>query len=143
MAFGGKGKLIVDSSSLGGKNAMAFLGHFLPISAESGPTRTSTLKTIMLASLKIAMDGGQSEKMKRIREKTPEGDWIDQNPDWGLIRLPNIPVFVSELQNYKHDDNKIRNDCVMALAMIIHWIEMRRPKKIKEPVKEIDFYQYA
>ncbi len=141
--FGGKGRLVIDSSSLGGKNAMAFLGHLHPISAEFGPTRNSTLKADMLATLKITLDGGQSEEFKRTRVKDEFNNWRDLNEQWGLLRLPNIPVLISELQNYKLEDQKIRNDCVMCLIMIVYWIEMRRPKKIKEPVKEIDFYQYV
>lgn len=139
MKFGGKGRLIIDSSALGGKNAMAFLGHLNPISAEFGPTKSSTLKANMLATLKIAFDGGQSEKRKRVREKNEEGDWIDINPDWGLIKIPNLLVFINELQNYKLDDTRIRNDTVMTLAMIIHWIEMRRPKVIRKQAVNFDF----
>lgn len=128
VAFGGKGKLIIDSSSLGGKNAMAFLRHLNPISAEFGPNKSSTLKMDMLASLKIALDGGQSNTRKRERYKNEEGDWIDKVEDWGLLRSPDIPVLISELQNYKIDDTHIRQDTVMTLIMLIHWIEMRRPK---------------
>ena len=130
-------KLIIDSSALGGKNAMSFLSHLSPIKSEFGPTRSSTLKADMLASLKIAFDGGQSEKCKRTRIKVDD-DWTDENQNWGLIRFPDIPVLVSELQNYKLDDDKIRNDCVMCIAMIIHWIEMRRPRKLKKPVIDWD-----
>ncbi len=137
-AFGGKGKLIIDSSALGGKNAMAFLSHLNPISAEFGPHKGSTYKAEMLATLKIALDGGQSDTRKRIREKNEEGDYVDMVKDWGLIRFPNIPVLINELQNYKLDDTKIRQDCVMTLAMAIHWIEMRRPKKQRKSAKEWD-----
>lgn len=139
MRFGGKGKLIIDSSALGGKNAMAFLGHLNPISAEFGPTKSSTLKANMLATLKIAFDGGQSDTRKRKREKNEQGDWVDANPNWGLIKIPNIPVLIGELQNYKLDDTKIRTDSVMTLAMIIHWIEMRRPKVVRRQAVEMDF----
>ncbi len=130
--------LIIDSSALGGKNAMAFLGHLNPISAEFGPTRSSTLKAEMLATLKITLDGGNSNR-QRIKKKDEDGKWVDQNPDWGLVRFPDIPVLISELQNYKLDDTKLRTDCVMCLAMIIHWLEMRRPKKQIKRAAELDF----
>jgi hypothetical protein len=134
------GKLIIDSSSLGGKNAAAFLGDLQPISAEFGPTKSSTLKMDMLATLKITFDGGQSKDRKRERVYE-NGEWMDKVDVWGLIELPNIPVLISELQNYKLDDTKLRQDCVMCLAMGIHWIEMRRPKQIRRKAVDIDFYQ--
>lgn len=137
--FGGRGALIIDSSSLGGKNAMAFLGHLHPISAEFGNNRGGTIKGQMLATLKIAFDGGQSQKFKRTREKDAMGNWKDMNPDWGLIRIPNNPKLIGELQNYKLDDGKIRQDCVMMMAMGIHWIEMRRPKNQPKKATEFDF----
>lgn len=139
LKFGGKGRLIIDSSALGGKNAMAFLGHLNPISAEFGPTKSSTLKANMLATLKIAFDGGQSETRKRIREKNADGDWVDKTEDWGLIKIPNDMALVNELQNYRLDDTKLRTDSVMTLAMIIHWIEMRRPKVTRREAVDFDF----
>jgi hypothetical protein len=116
---------------------MAFLGHLNPIPAEFGNSGVTTRKSEMLGTLKIAFDGGQTRK--RIREKNDTGDWVDMNPDWGMIRLPNNPILINELQNYKLDDNKIRNDCVMALAMAIHWIEMRRPKITRRKAVDMDF----
>lgn len=142
LKFGGKGRLIIDSSALGGKNAMAFLSQVNPIAAEFGPHKGSTYKAEMLATLKIALDGGQSEVRKRKRVKLDNGDWVDEVKDWGLIRMPNIPVLVNELTNYKLDDTKIRQDCVMTLAMGIHWIEMRRPKKQKKSAAEWDMLSF-
>lgn len=138
LAFGGKGKIIIDSSALGGKNAMAFLSHLLPISAEFGPNQSSTLKKDMLAALKIALDGGQSGTRRRERVKDEQGDWVDKTKDWGLLRSPDIPVLITELQNYKVDDTHIRQDCVMTLMMIIHWIEMRRPKNQRRRAVDFD-----
>lgn len=138
MKFGGKGRLIIDSSALGGKNAMAFLGHLNPISQEFGPNRSSTHKANMLATLKICFDGGNT-KRKRVREKNDMGEWVELTEDWGLIRFPKIDVLINELQNYKLDDTKIRQDCVMTLAMGIHWIEMRRPKMIRKAAVNFDF----
>jgi hypothetical protein len=93
----------------------------------------------MLAAMKIALDGGQSGTRKRVREKNEEGDWIDMTPEWGLLRTPEIPVLISEMTNYKLDDAHIRQDTVMALAMVIHWIEMRRPKRQRKSAVEFDF----
>jgi len=131
-------KLIIDSSALGGKNALAFLGHLNPISQEYGPTKTSTLKADMLAALKIALDGGQSDTRRREREIIL-GEWTEKKEDWGLLRFPNIPSLVHELQNYKVDDTKIRTDTVMALAMAVFYIERRRPKTIRKRAVDMDF----
>jgi len=131
-------KLIIDSSALGGKNALAFLGHLNPISQEYGPTKSSTLKADMLATLKIALDGGQSDTRKRNREII-DGDWKDKQQDWGLLRFPNISSLITELQNYKVDDLKLRTDTVMALAMAVFYIERRRPKTIRKRAVDFDF----
>jgi hypothetical protein len=133
LKFGGKGTLIVDNSSLGGKNAMQFLAHLLPISFETLPKN----KAEMLATFKITLDGGQSELFRRERERIGES-WREKNSTWGLLRIPNIPVLISELMNYKLDDKKLRQDCVMAVGMAIHWIEMRRPKQIRKRAVDFD-----
>jgi hypothetical protein len=138
MAFGGLRTLIIDGSALGGKNAKAFLDHLQPISQEYGPTKSSTLKADMLATLKIALDGGQSSSRKREREII-NGDWTEKKEDWGLLRFPNISSLVHELQNYKVDDTKIRTDTVMALAMAVFFIERRRPKMERTRAMDIDF----
>jgi hypothetical protein len=131
-------KLIIDASALGGKNALAFLGHLNPISQEYGPTKSSTLKADMLATMKICFDGGQSGTRKRERELV-NGLWIDKVEPWGLIRIPNIMPLVLELQNYKVDDAKIRTDTVMSLSMAIYYIERRRPKQIRRKAVDMDF----
>jgi ribosomal protein L37AE/L43A len=87
------GQLIIDSSALGGKNALAFLSHLMPISYDT----LQRLKAEMLASLKIAFDGGQSEKRRRNKDRDEKGNWTDKVADWGLIRIPNIPVFVNSV----------------------------------------------
>lgn len=117
-------RLIIDSSALGGKNALAQLGSSNPISFNFTPKS----KAEMLSSLKIAFQGGQSEKFRR--DLVEEGGiQKDMNQNWGLIRIPEIPELIRELQNYRLDDENIKNDQVMTLGMAIHWIELRRPKK--------------
>jgi len=64
---------------------------------------------------------------------------IDKNPFWGLIRMPNEPIMISELQNYRLDDKKLRNDIVVTLAQLIYWIEMRRPKQVHNKMYAYDF----
>ena len=127
-------RLILDGSALGGKNAMAFLRHLGPISFEFTPSS----KAEMISTMKVAFDGGQSEFYRRKIKTMPDGPGLDDNIDWGLIRFPNIPPLVSELMNYKLDDDKIKKDCVMSLGMGIHYLEMRRPKKIKNKMVSFD-----
>ncbi len=130
-------KLIIDSSALGGKNALAFLKHLNPITFEF----SATLKSEMLATLKIVFDGGRSEQFRRKTKTLADGTVIDENPVWGLIRLPNIPELINELQNYKLDDKKIRTDSVMMLGMGIHYLEMRRPKQVRNTMVDFDLLQ--
>lgn len=126
-------KLILDSSALGGKNAMAFLKHLSPISFNI----SQILKAEMLASYKIALDGGQSELLGRKTIKR-NGEWMDENQTWGLIKFPNIPEIVNEHQNYKLEDKKIRQDIVMTFGMGVHYIELRRPKQPKNKMIHFD-----
>lgn len=127
-------KLIIDSSALGGKNALAFLRHLNPIQFEAVASR----KAEMLATLKIAFDGGQTEHFRRKLKQGLDGKLQDVNPTWGAIRIPDIPELYQELQNYKADDSKIRTDSVMALGQAIHYLEMRRPKQIKKGMVSFD-----
>ena len=128
------GKLIIDGSALGGKNASAFLRHLKQISMDI----TARTKSEMMTSLKTAFDGGQSTKMKRKIDYVDDV-LIDKNPFWGLIRMPNEPIMISELQNYRLDDKKLRNDIVVTLAQLIYWIEMRRPKQVHNKMYAYDF----
>jgi hypothetical protein len=84
------------------------------------------------------LDGGQSETRRRERDLI-DGEWVEKKEDWGLLRFPNIPSLVHELQNYKVDDTKIRTDTVMALAMAVFYIERRRPKTIRRRAVDMDF----
>ena len=127
-------RLVIDSSALGGMNAKAFLRHLNPITYSVNPT----LKAEMLATLKISLDGGQSDKFKRNLEVQSDGTSVERTKPWGLIRIPNFPPLITELQNYKVNDAKIRTDCVMTLAQGIHYIEMKRPKKIKNKMVNFD-----
>ena len=128
------GKLIIDSSALGGKNAMAFLSLLHPIPMEI----SAKTKAEMLANLKMVLDGGQSKKFRREIEYSLDGSKTDKNPVWGLLRIPDEPYLVNELQNYRLDDKKLRTDCVMALAQALYWIEMRRPKQVKNRAVPFD-----
>ena len=117
-------RLIIDSSALGGKNALSFLAEVNPIGFEFTPKN----KAEMLASFKIALQGGDSGELKR--DLTYEGGIEkDLNEEWGLIKVPNIPELIKELQGYKLDDDSIKTDQVMALGIAIHWLMLRRPKK--------------
>lgn len=129
------GRLIIDGSALGGKNAFAFLKHLNPISLQIVPK----VKADMLSTLKVAFDGGQSKLFRREKGVDIDGKTYDKNPAWGLIRYPNIPELMNELTNYKLDDKKVRNDCVMTLAQAIYWLELRRPKQKFTRMVALDF----
>lgn len=130
-------RLIIDGSALGGKNALAFLRHLNPITYTFSPT----LKAELLATLKIAFDGGQSKERRRDRQVTFDGRIIENNPDWGLLRIPDLPFLYNELINYKLDDKKIKTDCVMVLGMALHYLGLRRPKQQHRKMVDFDLLQ--
>ena len=135
-----RGRLIIDSSGPGGKNAYAFLKELHPIAFEAGPTGpTSSKKQEGLASLKAALDGAGNQELARVLETLPDGTKRDKKKFWGSVRTPNIPELVSELSNYKLDDKRLRTDCVMALMMGVDWLMMRRPKQSRNKAVDIDF----
>lgn len=129
-------KLIIDATALGGANALAFLRHLNPIPMKiNGP-----IKAEMISTLKVALDGGQSETRKRKIKQLQDGTEVEENSDWGLLRYPNIPELIHEMANYKLDDKKIRTDMVMCMAQAIYWIEMRRPKIIRKKAVEFNLF---
>lgn len=133
----GNCKLIIDSSALGGKNALAFLKHLNPIQYNITPK----LKAEMLATLKITLDGGDNEDLKRKTKTLSNGQVVEENPSWGGLKYPYIQALLNELQNYKLDDKKIRNDIVMTLAMGVHYLELRKPKQTKRGMVDFDLLQ--
>jgi hypothetical protein len=129
------GKVILDGSALGGKNAVAFLADVHPIAVDI----ISRIKGEMLSTLKVAFDGYQSSKRKRKLEENELGEMEEMNKDWGLIRFPDEYDIIRELDNYKLDDKKLRNDIVMTMAQAIWWIEMRRPKLEHKRMMRVDW----
>ena len=133
------GRLIIDSSGPGGKSAAAFLRDVHPINFEAGPTGpNSSKKEQGLTSLKTAMDGGDSVELRRKVLTMESGKVKDLNPRWGLVRIPNDAILISELSSYKLQDKKLRTDCVMAMMMAVDWLMMRRPKQVKNRAMELD-----
>lgn len=126
-------KLIIDGSSLGGKNAAAFLQHLHPICVDLTPKN----KAEMLQALKHAFDGGRSNTRRR-KLQSSGGKLVDNNKEWGMIRYPNDPLIIRELQNYSLDDKKLRQDIVMTIAQAVWWLELRRPKQARNRMVVID-----
>ncbi len=129
-----KSRLIIDATALGGLNALQFLRHLNPIPLKI----TAAVKSAMVSTLKVALDGGQSKDRRRTLEVQADKTVMDMVQPWGLIRFPDIPPLVSEMNNYKLDDKKIRTDCVMTLAQAIYWIELRRPKLRRKRAVDFD-----
>jgi hypothetical protein len=124
-------KLIFDANALGGKNAEAYLAelHGYPFPgaysyADAKANALGVFKTVLEENRKIAEIGGKV---------------IDLNKIWGGIWLPDIRELRLELEGYKLDDKKIYNDFVMCLAMILWWVDMRRPKGNVRVAKDFDF----
>lgn len=135
-----KGRVIIDSSGPGGKNAEAFLRDLHCINFDAGPTGSGGSKKAQgLANLKSAMDGTGNQFLNRKLIVTKDGVRKDLNPNWGLVRVPNIPELIGELVNYAFADKKLRTDCVMMLMMAVDWLMMRRPKQSHSRAVDIDF----
>jgi len=135
-----RGKVIIDASGPGGKNAQAFLRDIYPINFDAGPTGSGGSKKAQgLANLKSAMDGTGNVLLNRKLIITKDGVRKDLNKNWGLIRVPNIPELIGELTNYAFADKKLRTDCVMMLMMAVDWLMMRRPKQSHNRAVSIDF----
>jgi hypothetical protein len=123
------GRIIIDASGPGGKNAKAFLRDLHPIPFDAGSIGSDlTKKSEGLASLKTALDGGSSEEFRRISIVKEDGTVVDYNKHWGLIRTPDINELFAEMVNYQLEDKKIVTDQVMSVMMAVDWLMMRRPK---------------
>lgn len=88
---------------------------------------TRTIKTNMINALQTAMDYGRPVIGERDQldeaghlYKVPD-HMAPQEGDWGLLRLPAITQLVDEMGVYQLDDKDLTQDCVMALAMAVHY----------------------
>lgn len=134
------GQLIIDASGPGGKNAKAFLRDLHPIAFDAGTSGPGTTKKADgLASLKTALDGGDSEVLRRRMIVKQNGEIVDYNKHWGLLRTPDIPELFAEMVNYQLEDKKIVTDQVMSVMMAVDWLMMRRPKQTHVRAIDMDF----
>lgn len=65
---------------------------------------------------------------RRKIEYGEEGKVIELNPNFGKLRSFIIPDLEEQLGNYKLDDNKLKQDEVMALGLILWYCEKRIAK---------------
>ncbi len=42
------------------------------------------------------------------------------------IKFPHIPALLRELRQYRWDDKKLETDCVIALALAVHALELNK-----------------
>lgn len=90
------------------------------------PIKTETLqaKTDLLNTLQTAMD--HRRRTVGVRVALDEAGFPRQVPDmepvgadWGLLRMPPIPQLLDEFGGYELKDQKLVQDCVMAVALAV------------------------
>jgi hypothetical protein len=74
------------------------------------------------------VDENGFRQIEPIMEEPDPG--VDQ---WGLVRVPPIPVVIDEFGVYRHDDKKLTQDCVIALAMACH--RAFEERAVGEPIR--------
>jgi hypothetical protein len=124
-------RFIYDEGGLGGKNVKAYLkelnGYGFPGEGHS----YAETKADALAKLKDVLERGREIRMI-------DGKEIDVATGWGGLLLPNDRKLRIELEGYKLDDKKIKNDQVMMLSMAIWHIERLKPKLIHKSAVDFD-----
>lgn len=124
--------VIFDAQALGGKIAEQNLKglHGRPFPGKG--ISPADAKAQALGSLKAMFDDG-----RKVIEGADKR-LIDVNPNWGGLELPNVRPLRAELEGYKLDDRKIRQDFVMMLAQAAWYITKRRKPEGFTRVRPID-----
>lgn len=125
-------KLIIDATSLGGKNAEEALQHNDPFPFHN----ISGHKKIRADALGAV---AQFMEMGRQDFTGEDSEWRDQKDEnWGMLRLPNIPEVRREWNFYRQDRKNLKDDNLMSCAMGIWWIKFRSPYKTRFKVHDLD-----
>lgn len=127
-------RFIFDEGGLGGKNVKAYLkelnGYGFP--GEGHPYADT--KADALARFKDVLERGREVRIVNNQE-------VDMATNWGSLILPNDRNLRLELEGYKLDDKKIRNDQVMMLAMAVWLIERLKPRLLHKSALDFDVYE--
>ena len=127
-------RFIFDEGGLGGKNVTAYLTELNGYGFPGKGRGYADTKADALAKLKDVL-----ERDREIRLK--DGKEIEMATHWGGLTLPNERNLRIELEGYKLDDKKIKNDRVMMLAMAIWYIERLNPRLLHKSAIDFDMYQ--
>jgi hypothetical protein len=124
-------RFIYDEGGLGGKNVKAYLtelnGYGFPGEGHS----YAETKADSLARLKDVLERGRETRIV-------DGKEVDMATQWGGLHLPNDRSLRIELEGYKLDDKKIKNDQVMMLSMAIWYIERLKPRLVHKSAIDFD-----
>lgn len=124
--------LIIDATSLGGKNAeqALFSCHPYPWHQVAGQTKP---KMEALGATRQLMELG-----RKVLVEEGGNQYRDDSEEWGLIRIHNDYQIRKEFMFYKLDDRAIENDNVMVVAMICWWLKFFCPYRNKVQVLNFD-----
>jgi hypothetical protein len=105
----------------------------------TGSTRDSIAEQLELRGVPVegvqfgGAQGGKKYNYLRSLQSAMEMDWVEHREDGGsvahrgYIRCPNVDLepglrqLKHELDFYQLKDEKLTQDCVMTLAMLVHW----------------------
>lgn len=103
-------------------------------------TSNQAMKLDLINTLQVVLDHGREQvgwttfvDEAGVVHKVPIMDEPQPDADtWGLVRCPPITQIVDEMGVYRHDDKKLTQDTVMALALVCEkaWSE----RDIAEPL---------
>lgn len=118
--------MVMDATSLGGTTFYRMLADRNPIPFGKHPDDKDKGLTYLQMMLNY----------KRKFHYDEEGNVVEDNPDFGLLRSYYIPEMGNQLSLYTLKfDKKLRQDYVMALAMLAWYLEYKEqvsvPKKFK------------
>ena len=127
-------RFIFDGGSLGGKNVEQYLGELNGFGFPGKGRSYAEAKAQALAKMKAYFEDGREVKMVNGKE-------VDVATHWGLLRFPRSRKLRTELEGYKLDDKKIKNDQVMMLAMAIWYVDKLMPKMKHKVAYDFDMYE--
>jgi len=126
-------KFIYDSGSLGGKNVGQQLRDLRGLGFPGKGKSYPDARAEALSKLK-----GYFEEGRQVR--IVDGKEVDSVSDWGILVFPEDRELRLELEGYKLDDKKIRNDQVMMLAMAVWYIDKLIPRQRFKAAVDWDIY---
>lgn len=112
--------VVMDTNSLGGVVFKKMLADIRPKKFDSHGTE----KADALSNLKLVLTFGR-------KRDTINGEIVDKNPDYGLIRSYYLPKLGEQLAQYQLKDDKLQTDWVSALYQGAHILWKRYKNQLQ------------